>query len=82
MIIKIPEYDEMEKEFLFILEDSEIHHEIIDRFKIYITEIEKWNKKANFEASIRARNALLDLHKLTKQRRNEITQERKDLGLI
>ena len=82
MIIEIPEYDEMEREFLFILEDSEIHNQIIEEFKIYITEIEKWNKKANFEASIRARNALLSLHKLSRKRRAEITEERQDLGLI
>jgi len=82
MIIKIPEYDEMEREFLFILEESDIHYEIIEQFKIYVTENEKWEKKANFEASIRARNALLALHKLTRKRRAEITEERKELGLI
>jgi len=82
MIIKIPEYDEMEREFLFILEESDIHYEIIEQFKIYVTENEKWEKKANFEASIRARNALLALHKLSRKRRAEITEERKELGLI
>jgi len=82
MIIKIPEYDEMEREFLFVLDESEIHQEIINQFKIYILENEKWVKKANFEASIRARNALLSMHKLTKARRQEITEDRQDLGLI
>jgi len=82
MIIEIPEYDEIEREFLFVMEDSEIHQKIIDQFKIYIVENEKWMKKANFEASIRARNALLELHKLSRKRRAEITEERQDLGLI
>lgn len=82
MIIKIPECDPMEREFLYVMEESEIHDEIIEQFKIYITENEKWIKKANFEASIRARNALLALHKLSRSRRGEITEERKELGLI
>jgi hypothetical protein len=82
MIIKIPDYDEMEREFLFHIGESEIHDEIIEQFKIYVTENEKWCKKANFEASIRARNALLAMFKLCKSRRAEITEERKDLGLI
>jgi len=82
MIIKIPEYDEMEQEFLFVLEQSELTDELIEQFKIYVTENEKWIKKANFEASIRARNALLAMFKLCKARRAEITEERKELGLL
>jgi hypothetical protein len=78
MNIEIPEKTDLEYEFLYQFYPSEIHQEIIDHFKGYIQENEKWIKKCNFEASIRARNHLLALHKLTRQRRAEIAAEREE----
>ena len=80
MNIDIPELTHMEYEFLYNFHPSDVHNEIIEQFKIYIVENEKWIKKANFEASIRARNALLAMHKLTRKRRAEIAAEREELG--
>jgi len=79
MIIEIDEKTFMEYEFLYNFHPTEIHQEIIDHFKGYIEENEKWIKKCNFEASIRARNHLLALHKLTRKRRYEIAAEREEI---
>lgn len=78
MIIEIVEKTELEYEFLYQFQPTQIHQEIIDHFKGYIEENEKWIKKCNFEASIRARNHLLAMHKLSKQRRTEIAAEREE----
>lgn len=76
MEIKIKELSDLEYEFLYNFSPTDVHNKIIDHFKGYIEENEKWIKKCNFEASIRARNHLLALHKLTRSRRFEIADER------
>lgn len=78
MNIVIPEPDEMEQEYTYVFPYSETHKEIIDQFKIYIVENEKWVKKGNHQASVRARNALFDMFKATKKRRYEILAEREE----
>lgn len=78
MKIEIPELTELEYEFLYQFFPTGTHHEIIEHFKGYVQENEKWIKKCNFEASIRARNHLLAIYKLTKKRRDEILAEREE----
>ena len=76
MKIEIPEPTELELEFLYKLPVTGTQDQIVDAFRRYIIDNEKWVKKANFEASIRARNALLEIFKLARQRRQEILDER------
>lgn len=76
MEIKIKQLSDLEYEFLYNFAPTDVHNEIINHFRGYIEENEKWIKKCNFEASIRARNHLLALHKLTRKRRFEIADER------
>ena len=78
MIIEIDEKTELEYEFLYQFQPTDIHNQIIMHFKGYIEENEKWIRRCNFEASIRARNHLLAMHKLSKGRRAEITSEREE----
>lgn len=79
MKIEIPEATELELEFLYDFPPSSTHQEIIDHFRIYILENEKWAKKGNQQAAVRARNALFALFKATKARRREIQNERTEL---
>lgn len=54
-----------------------IHDEIVEQFRIYLVESEKFDKKDVKAAAARARKALGEIQKLAKARRAEI-QERKN----
>lgn len=58
---------------------SEIHQKIIEAYQNYISESEAFEEKGVKAAATRARAALNDLGKLTKERRKEI-QEKKNAG--
>jgi hypothetical protein len=53
------------------------HEQIVQAFNTYLKEHEAWETKSVKAAATRARGALGDLGKLTKERRKEI-QERKN----
>lgn len=57
--------------------DNSLHEEIVQAFNNYIKETETFEKKGIKAAAARARRALGDLSKLTKDRRKEI-QEKKN----
>ena len=57
--------------------DKTLHDEIVQAFNNYLTEAETFEDKGVKAAAARARKALGDLGKLTKERRKEI-QERKN----
>lgn len=79
MLIEIPEVDELEREFLYIFEDSEVHEAIIENFRQYIVNNEKWTRKGTDAARVRARNNLMNLFKLCRERRFEMMDEYKEL---
>lgn len=54
-----------------------LHEEIVQAFNNYLSEAETFDEKGVKAAAARARKALGDLGKLTKERRKEI-QERKN----
>jgi len=56
---------------------SELHEQIVQAFQNYLAEAETFDEKGVKAAAARARKALGDLGKLTKDRRKEI-QERKN----
>lgn len=56
---------------------SEYHQKIVEAFENYIKESESFESKGVKAAATRARGALNDLGKLTKERRKEI-QEKKN----
>lgn len=53
------------------------HQKIVDAFNAYVAEHEAWENKNVKAAAARARKALGELGKLTKERRKEI-QEKKN----
>ena len=57
--------------------DKTLHDEIVQAFNNYLTEAETFEDKGVKAAAARARKALGDLGKLTKERRKEI-QDRKN----
>ena len=56
---------------------SQHHDKIVEAFEAYIVEHDSWETKGVKAAATRARKALGDLGKLTKERRKEI-QEKKN----
>jgi len=56
---------------------TSLHDEIVLAFNNYVRETQTFEQKGVKAAAARARKALGDLHKLTKERRKEI-QERKN----
>ena len=54
-----------------------IHEQIVEHFNAYIAEHEKWEHKGVKAAATRARKALGEIGKLSKNRRAEI-QEKKN----
>jgi len=57
--------------------NNTIHEEIVQAFNNYLAEAETFDEKGVKAAAARARKALGDLGKLTKERRKEI-QEKKN----
>lgn len=59
--------------------DKTLHDEIIQAFNNYIAESETFEEKGVKAAAARARKALGDLGKLTKDRRKEIQDKKNDM---
>jgi hypothetical protein len=53
-----------------------LHEEILQAFNNYLSEAETWDEKGVKAAATRARKALGDLGKLTKDRRKEIQDKK------
>jgi hypothetical protein len=70
-----PPVEELIKEFYYKIDPTNSHDRILELFKIYFVDNEKFMHKYNKEAGKRARKALLELHHLCRQRRKEILSE-------
>lgn len=56
-----------------------LHEKIVQEFNNYIKEAELFEEKQVKAAAVRARKALGELFKLTKERRKEIQEHKKDI---
>lgn len=61
------------------MEDNTLHEEIVLAFNNYLKEQESFETKGVKAAATRARKALGDLGKLTKERRKEIQDKKNSL---
>ena len=59
--------------------NNTIHEEIVQAFNNYLAEAETFDEKGVKAAAARARKALRDLGKLTKERRKEIQDKKNDM---
>jgi len=59
--------------------NNSIHEEIVQAFNNYLKEAETFDEKGVKAAATRARKALGDLGKLTKDRRKEIQDKKNDM---
>jgi N-glycosylase/DNA lyase len=58
---------------------TSLHDEIVLAYNNYIKETQTFEQKGVKAAAARARKALGDLHKLSKERRKEIQERKNDL---
>lgn len=58
---------------------SSLHEEIVQAFNNYLAEAETFDEKGVKAAAARARKALGDLGKLTKDRRKEIQEKKNEM---
>ena len=56
-----------------------LHEEIVQAFNNYLAEAQTFDEKGDKAAATRARKALGDLGKLTKDRRKEIQEKKNDM---
>jgi len=56
-----------------------LHEQIIIAYNTYIKETEKFEKQQIKVSAVRARQALQDLNKLTKERRKEIQEQKGEM---
>ena len=56
-----------------------IHEQIVQAFNNYVTEAQTFDEKGVKAAAARARKALGDLGKLTKERRKEIQEKKNNM---
>lgn len=59
--------------------NNTLHEEIVQAFNNYMKEAETFDEKGVKAAATRARKALGDLGKLTKERRKEIQEKKNDM---
>lgn len=59
--------------------DMTLHEQIVQEFNNYIKEAELFDEKDVKAAAVRARKALGEIAKLTKDRRKEIQERKNDL---
>ena len=59
--------------------DNTLHEEIVQAFNNYLKEAETFDEKGVKAAATRARKALGDLGKLTKDRRKEIQDKKNEM---
>ena len=59
--------------------DMTLHEQIVQEFNNYVKEAELFDDKDVKAAAVRARKALGDIAKLTKDRRKEIQERKNDL---
>lgn len=59
--------------------DNTTHEQIVQAFNNYLTEAETFDEKGVKAAAARARKALGDLGKLTKERRKEIQDKKNSM---
>lgn len=58
---------------------SDIHEQMKEQFEIYVVESEKFETKGVKAAAARARKALSEIAKLTKDRRKEIQDKKNEM---
>ena len=59
--------------------NTTLHDEIVFAFNSYLKEVETFEQKGVKAAAARARRALSDLGKLTKERRKEIQEQKSEM---
>lgn len=69
------------REFMYKVQPTDIHDELLEEMSAYHRENEKWMKKQNDAAAKRARAHLNRAWHLCRQRRLEIMDERKESKL-
>jgi hypothetical protein len=70
-----PPLEELIKEFYYKISPTNSHDRMLELFKTYFQENEKFMHKYNKEAGKRSRKALLELYHLCRKRRKEILSE-------
>ena len=67
-----PDVDTLKEMFKYQIRPTETHREILKQMEIYVRDNEKFMRKRNKYAGIRARVALLKIYHLVRARRKEI----------
>ena len=61
--------------------ETEFDEKLIRAFQEYLRYSDRWIRKGSNGAAVKARNYLLEIHKMTKQRRKEIFDQRAELKI-
>lgn len=61
--------------------ETEFDEKLIKAFQEYLRYSDRWIRKGSGGAAIKARHYLLEIHKMTKQRRKEIHDQRTELKI-
>lgn len=61
--------------------ETEFDEKLIKAFQEYLRYSDRWIRKGSNGAAVKARNYLLEIHKMTKQRRKEIFDQRAELKI-
>ena len=61
--------------------ETEFDEKLIKAFQEYLKYSDRWIRRGSGGAAIKARNCLLEIHKMTKQRRKEIYDQRAELKI-
>lgn len=67
-----PDVDVLVKEFTYRVQPTDCHEELMSELKAYYQENEKFMKRWNNSAGVRARKHLLNIYHLVRARRGEI----------
>ena len=61
--------------------ETEYDKKLIIAFQEYLKYSDRWIRRGSNGSAVRARNYLLEIHKMTKQRRKEIFDQRAELKI-
>lgn len=61
--------------------ETEFDKKLIRAFQEYLKYSDRWIRRGSNGSAIKARNYLLEIHKMTKQRRKEIFDQRAELNI-
>jgi len=72
-VIIYPDVETLKEMFSYKIRPTHIHRHILAQMEIYVRENEKFMKRKNKSAALRAKKALQNITHLVKARRKEIT---------